>query len=201
MNLPNKLSILRVILVPVFVAVLVIPYEMGLFAENEALIRIFAAVVFVITALTDMLDGKIARKYNLITDFGKFIDPLADKFMVFGALIAMLYVFENIQPIFIWAALIVIFRELAITSLRLLISKSSGKVVAAAWLGKVKTVTQVVCIVTILIEPVILPFMPKLFAFEIPLLSFITIIAMTVMTLWSGIDYFKSYWSVIDPSK
>ena len=201
MNLPNKLSILRVILVPVFVAVLVVPYEIGLFTEHESLIRIIAAAVFIITALTDMLDGKIARKYNLITDFGKFIDPLADKFMVFGALIAMLYVFENIQPIFIWAALIVIFRELAITSLRLLISKSSGKVVAAAWLGKVKTVTQVICIVTILVEPIIMPFMPTLFPFQIPLLSLITIIAMTVMTLWSGIDYFRSYWDVLDPTK
>ena len=203
MNLPNKLSILRVILVPVFVAVLVVPFELGLFAEHEILVRIIAAAVFLITALTDMLDGKIARKYNLITDFGKFIDPLADKFMVFGALIALLYVFENIQTIFIWAALIVIFRELAITSLRLLISKSSGKVVAAAWLGKVKTVTQVVCIMTILLEPVVLPFdfMPKLFSFEIPILSFVTIIVMTVMTLWSGIDYFRCYWDVIDPTK
>lgn len=201
MNLPNKLSLLRVILVPIFVAVLVVPYEMGLFETHESLIRIIAAAVFAVTAFTDMLDGKIARKYNLITDFGKFIDPLADKFMVFGALIAMLYVFENIQPIFIWAALIVIFRELAITSLRLLISKSSGTVVAAAWLGKVKTVTQVVCIVTILIEPVILPISPTFFSFEIPLLSLVTIISMTVMTLWSGIDYFRCYYSVIDPTK
>lgn len=199
MNLPNKLSILRVILVPVFVAVLVIPYEFGLFEKFNIWLRIIAAAVFILTALTDMIDGKIARRFNMVTDFGKFIDPLADKFMVFGAMIAILYCFEEIQPIFIWATLIVIFRELAITSLRLLISSSSGKVVAAAWLGKVKTVTQVICICTILLEPVIFPMIPSIFGVQ--LLTIVTIIAMTVMTIWSGIDYVKSYWSVLDPTK
>lgn len=186
-------------MVPIFVAVLVIPYELGLLEKYGTWVRIAAAAVFILTALTDMLDGKIARKFNMITDFGKFIDPLADKFMVFGALIGILYCFENLQPLFIWATLIVIFRELAITSLRLLISNSSGKVVAAAWLGKVKTVTQVICIVTVILEPVIWPTSPAIF--NIPILSLVTIVAMIVMTLWSGIDYVKSYWSVLDPTK
>ncbi len=199
MNLPNKLSILRVIMVPLFVAVLVIPpipETVGSLADN--IIRIIAAVLFVITALTDMLDGMIARKYNMITDFGKFIDPLADKFMVFGAMLAILYRFEYLRPIFIWAALIVIFRELAITSMRLIVSSNSGIVVAAKWLGKVKTVTQVICILTILLEPVFTARTPLA---DMHIFAYLTIIAMMVMTIWSGVDYIKSYWKVLDPTK
>ena len=198
MNLPNKLSILRVIMVPLFVAVLAIPpvAEVGSLADN--IIRIIAAVLFVLTAFTDMLDGMIARKYNMITDFGKFIDPLADKFMVFGAMLAILYRFDYLRPIFIWAALIVIFRELAITSMRLLVSSNSGIVVAAKWLGKVKTVTQVICILTILLEPV---FTAKTPLADMHIFAYLTIIAMMVMTIWSGIDYMKSYWRVLDPTK
>lgn len=199
MNLPNKLSILRVLMVPLFVAVLVIPpvaENVGSLYDN--IIRIIAAVLFVLTALTDMLDGMIARKYNMITDFGKFIDPLADKFMVFGAMLAILYRFDYLRPIFIWAALIVIFRELAITSMRLIVSSNSGIVVAAKWLGKVKTVTQVICILTILLEPVILQATPIA---NMHIFSYVTIIAMMVMTLWSGFDYMKSYWKVLDPTK
>ena len=191
MNLPNKLSILRVILVPFFVLVMVLPFEGAL----DNWIRIIAAAVFILTALTDMLDGQIARRCNLVTDFGKFIDPLADKFMVFGAMLGILYRFDYIRPVFIWAALIVIFRELAITSMRLIVVNKSGTVVAAAWLGKVKTVTQVVCIVTVLLNPVVLP-QDKYY-----ILSYVTIFAMTAMTLWSGIDYMKAYWPLLDPNK
>ena len=190
MNLPNKLSILRVILVPFFVLVMVLPVGGAL----DTWIRIIAAAVFILTAFTDMLDGKIARKYNLVTDFGKFIDPLADKFMVFGAMLGILYRFDYIRPVFIWASLIVIFRELAITSMRLIVVNKSGTVVAAAWLGKVKTVTQVVCIVTVLLDPVIFPNGHYI-------LSYVTITAMTVMTIWSGIDYMRAYWSLLDPNK
>ena len=192
MNLPNKLSILRVILVPLFVLVMVLP--VGKDSSYDTWLRIIAAAVFILTALTDMLDGKIARKYNLVTDFGKFIDPLADKFMVFGAMLGILYRFDYIRPVFIWASLIVIFRELAITSMRLIVVNKSGTVVAAAWLGKVKTVTQVVCIVTVLLDPVIFPNGHYV-------LTYVTITAMTIMTLWSGIDYMKAYWSLLDPNK
>ncbi len=192
MNLPNKLSILRVILVPLFVLVMVLPVDKE--SSYDTWLRIIAAAVFILTALTDMLDGKIARRCNLVTDFGKFIDPLADKFMVFGAMLGILYRFDYIRPVFIWAALIVIFRELAITSMRLIVVNKSGTVVAAAWLGKVKTVTQVVCIVTVLLDPVVLPNGHYI-------LSYVTIVAMTVMTLWSGIDYIKAYWPLLDPNK
>ena len=185
MNLPNKLTVLRVILVPVFMLFLCVP--MGL---SDTLVRVIAAVLFALTSLTDMLDGKIARKYNMVTDFGKLMDPLADKFLVFGAMLGILVYCADLRPIFVWAAAIVMLRELAVTSLRLLAASQSGAVIAAAWLGKVKTVTQVVCILCVILEPVILPF-PRFTQYH--LLSYVTIAAMIVMTIWSGVEYFTAY--------
>ena len=185
MNLPNKLTVLRVILVPVFMLFLCVP--MGL---SDTLVRVIAAVLFALTSLTDMLDGKIARKYNMVTDFGKLMDPLADKFLVFGAMLGILVYCADLRPIFVWAAAIVMLRELAVTSLRLLAASQSGAVIAAAWLGKVKTVTQVVCILCVILEPVILPF-PLCTQYH--LLSYVTIAAMIVMTIWSGVEYFTAY--------
>ena len=185
MNLPNKLTVLRVILVPVFMLFLCVP--MGL---SDTLVRVIAAVLFALTSLTDMLDGKIARKYNMVTDFGKLMDPLADKFLVFGAMLGILVYCADLRPVFVWAAAIVMLRELAVTSLRLLAASQSGAVIAAAWLGKVKTVTQVVCILCVILEPVILPV--PLFT-QYHLLSYVTIAAMIVMTIWSGVEYFTAY--------
>lgn len=193
MNLPNKLTVFRIITVPVFLLFLAAPLPL-----SDTCIRIVTAVVFALTSLTDMVDGKIARKYNLITDFGKFMDPLADKFLVFAAMLGILVRFDYLRPVFVWAAAIVIFRELAVTSIRLVAAGKSGLVIAASWLGKVKTTTQMVCIVSILLEPVILPW--KAFR-EYHVLSYFTIAAMTVMTLWSGIDYLKKYWKFLDPEK
>lgn len=195
MNLPNRLSIMRVIMVPIFMIAVVLPESI----IPDTWSRIIGAAIFILTALTDMLDGMIARRCNMITDFGKFIDPLADKFMVFGAMLAILYKYEYIRPVFIWVALIVIFRELAITSMRLIVSSNAGVVIAAAWLGKVKTVTQILCIITILLEPVLIPETSPLY--DLHLFTWITMAAMTIMTIWSGIDYMKSYWQFIDPTK
>lgn len=189
MNLPNKLSIFRIILVPFFMLFIAWP----VFGDFYS--RIVAAVIFTIASLTDMIDGKIARKHNLITNFGKFIDPLADKFLVFGALITMLASYTYLKG-FVLVATVVFFRELAVTSMRLLVVNNSGTVVAASWLGKVKTVTQIVCIITILIEPVIFGKIP--FFEEYHPLSYITMAVMTVMTLWSGIDYLRAYLPGID---
>lgn len=191
LNLPNKLTIIRIFLVPVFMIITIA-------VPDETLCRILAATVFILTALTDMLDGKIARKRGLITNFGKFMDPLADKFMVFGALLSILYRFADIRPVFIWAAAIVMFRELAVTSIRLVACGQEGLVIAASWLGKIKTVTQVVCISTVLLEPVIFPFPPFQ---EWHVLSYITIAAMTLMTIWSGADYLRHYWKFITPNE
>ena len=196
MNLPNKLTIFRILMVPVFLVLFVV--EIPCLSENA--MRIATAAVFAVTSLTDMVDGKIARKYGLVTDFGKFMDPLADKFLVFSALLGILTneYFAELRRVFVWAAAIVIFRELAVTSIRLVAAGKSGMVIAASWLGKIKTTTQMICIVTVLLEPVIFPF--KIFR-EQHLLSYITIAAMTLMTLWSGIDYLKTYWKFLDPEK
>ncbi len=196
MNLPNKLTLLRIMMVPVFLVVLVAPIPW-----SETTMRIVAAALFAVTSLTDMVDGKIARKYNLITDFGKFMDPLADKFLVFAAMLGILVndAFSDLRPVFVWAAAIVIFRELAVTSIRLVAAGKSGLVIAASWLGKIKTTTQMVGIVAVFLEPVIFPFF-RPFA-EWHILSYVFIALMTIMTLWSGIDYLARYWKFLDPEK
>ena len=130
MNLPNKLTILRVLLVPVFVACI-------LYIPNVIVRGLVSAAVFGLTAFTDMLDGKIARKYNLITNFGKFMDPLADKFMVFAALLSITVVSGGIlQSVMVWVSAIVFFRELAVTSIRLVCSGAGAGVIAASFFGK-----------------------------------------------------------------
>ena len=192
MNLPNKLTVLRMIMVPIFLVILVAPLPIP-----EAAVRIAAAVIFALTSLTDMLDGKIARKYNLVTDFGKLMDPLADKFLVIGAMLGILVRFDYLKDVFFWAVAIVVFRELAVTAIRGIAAQKKGLVVAASWLGKVKTTTQMICILAILLETLI-PFAPFT---EWHLLSYITMAIMAVMTLWSGIDYLKAYWPLLDPEK
>ena len=199
MNLPNKLSVLRICLVPVFVIIMMLPES--LFKGFDVWGSIIGVLIFIIASFTDMLDGKIARKYNLITDFGKFIDPLADKFMVIGALLVILYKYENIRPVFIWATIIVIFRELAVTSIRLVASSSSGIVIAANYLGKIKTCTQIVCICTVIIEPLIYKIEALEFLTKYMPLSYLTTALMIVFTLWSGINYIVSYWKYLDPEK
>ncbi len=193
MNLPNKLTIIRMCIVPIFLFLLCVPLPI-----SETVLRIIAAVIFILTSLTDMIDGKIARKYNLVTDFGKFMDPLADKLLVISAMLGILVRFDYIRSVFVWAAAIVIFREFAVTSLRMVASNKTGIVIAAAWLGKVKTTTQMICIVCVLLEPVILPF--PIFA-EHHILSYITTAVMTFMTLWSGFDYLKTYAPYIGTTK
>ena len=195
MNLPNNLTLFRIFMVPVFLVVLVAPLPW-----SETAMRIVAAALFAVTSLTDTVDGKIARKYNLITDFGKFMDPLADKFLVFSAMLGILVndAFASLRPVFVWAAAIVIFRELAVTSIRLVAAGKSGLVIAASWLGKIKTTTQMVCIVFVFLEPVVFPWTPFR---EWHILSYIFTAIMAVMTLWSGIDYLRKYWKFLDPEK
>ena len=195
MNLPNKLTMFRIMMVPVFLVLLCVPQIEAAIGETALLIA--TAAVFAVTSLTDMIDGKIARKFGLITDFGKFMDPLADKFLVMAAMLGILVRFEDLRPVFVWAAAVVIFREFAVTSLRLVCAQKAGKVIAAAWLGKVKTTTQMICIVCILLEPLI----PDPLFREHHVLSYVTVAVMTVMTLWSGIDYLRLYWPYIGETK
>ena len=135
MNLPNKLTLGRIILVPFFVAALLIPFPFH---------NIAALLLFIAASITDLLDGKIARKRNLITDFGKFADPLADKILVLSALLC----FIQLGWCDCAAVIIVLLREFSVTSIRL-IAAAKGEVIAANMWGKVKTVTQIVAIVAI----------------------------------------------------
>ena len=201
MNLPNKLTVLRMIMVPIFVVVMMI--------SNAIWADIVGVVLFAAASLTDMLDGKIARKHNLVTDFGKFMDPLADKFMVIGAMMVILY--KNLtaeEPnklfgiLFFCALLIVVFRELAVTAMRLLVSGSSGIVVAANMLGKIKTCTQIACVILCIVEPILCDAIPALAGLKAYLpLSIITTAAMAFFTLLSGINYIAGYWKYMDPKK
>ncbi len=136
MNLPNKLTLCRIFLVPLMVAALLIEFPFN---------NLVALAIFAIASITDLLDGKIARKYNLITDFGKFADPLADKILV---LAAMLCFVQNGWCDCV-AVIIVLLREFSVTSIRL-IAASKGKVIAANIFGKVKTVSQMIAIITIM---------------------------------------------------
>ena len=163
MNLPNKLTVLRIALIPVFMAVL----YWGFPGANYV-----ALVIFILASLTDLLDGKIARARNLVTDFGKFADPLADKMLVTAA---MLW-FVEIGQMPAWALLIVICREFAVSGLRMLAS-DAGRVIAAGWSGKVKTASTMVCVV--------LMFLP------IPaVLNTVCVWVIVVTTLYSGVEYF-----------
>lgn len=199
LNLPNKITLARLILVPVFMIVLMLPLP-------DTLSRIVSAVLFIGIALTDMFDGKIARGRGLITDFGKLLDPIADSFMIFGAMLAILAKYHDddlFRTAFMAASSIVILRELAITSIRLVAKGASGIVIAASMLGKIKTVVQIACIVSILLEPVVIGGIFSLFGVEypFPFLSYFLMAAMVVLTVWSGADYIKKYWRFLDPTK
>lgn len=191
LNVPNLLSLLRVLLVPVFVLSLLLMRDIPLWGA------IVPTVVYALTALTDMLDGKIARKYNLVTDFGKFIDPLADKFMVIGSMMAidaLMFVNGETLCAYILLALnlLILFRELAVTSLRLVVAGKSGIVVAASLFGKIKTVSQMVGTVIILLEPLV---------WNGRIASYVMMAIMAFSTLFSGIDYMKAYLPHIDTNE
>ena len=207
MNLPNKLTVMRLCLVPVILIVgflpnSIIPHYLSCF---------ICAVLFIGTSVTDMLDGRIARRDGLITDFGKFLDPVADKFMVIGALFVLLYKFENLRLIMIATLIIVVFRELAVTSMRLVVSTGEGIVIAANKLGKIKTVSQIVAISTAFLEPVVQVVFKwilelatdKQFTWSTGIvpLTWATIAFSLVMTVWSGVNYIKAYWKYLDPEK
>ena len=167
MNLPNKLTTLRVIMIPFFVFFLL--WQNG---ENRTF-RMIALALFIIASLTDLLDGKIARKYNLVTNFGKFMDPLADKLLVCSALICLIEL--NALPV--WMVIIIISREFIISGFRL-IASDNGVVIAASYWGKFKTTFQMVSVVLLILD--------------IPALAFVTTICVwiaLVLTIVSLVDY------------
>lgn len=207
LNLPNKLTVLRLFLVPIFLIIGFLPESVIPFHIS----CLICAVLFIGTALTDMFDGKIARRDNLITDFGKFLDPVADKFMVIGALFVILYKFPRMYIPMMITLIVIVFRELAVTSMRLVVSTGEGIVIAANSLGKIKTVSQIVAISTAFLEPVVqvifkiiieLVTGDKLFwRTDIVPLTWASVAFSLVMTVWSGVNYIKSYWKYLDPEK
>ena len=179
MNLPNKLTILRVIMIPFFVAFLML--------ENGAntTYRYIAAALFIIASLTDLLDGKIARKYNLVTNFGKFMDPLADKLLVCSALICMI----ELGQLPAWMVIIIISREFIISGFRL-VASDNGVVIAASYWGKFKTTFQMIGVVLLILN--------------IPALSMVTGIVIWIavaLTVISLVDYIVKNAGVLKEGK
>ena len=167
MNLPNKLTVLRICMIPFFVAALL--YEGGT-SQN---MRILADILFIAASLTDLLDGKIARKYNLVTNFGKFMDPLADKLLVCSALICLI----ELGQLPAWVVIIIISREFIISGFRL-VAADNGIVIAASYWGKFKTVFQMTAVILLI--------------FNIPSLALLTNIVLAVavvLTVVSLADY------------
>ena len=215
MNLPNKLTVVRLIMVPIFMAVMLVPIFVPF--QNAAVdmyLNLAGVVIFILAAVTDFLDGKIARKNNLVTDFGKFLDPLADKFMVIGAMLCIFLAncMEEVgsRPLailFFAALVVVIFRELAVTSIRLVASSSKGVVIAANFLGKFKTVTQIVAVCAAIIEPILWRFLITIFSMEakfllaFPPITFIATILSIYLTIHSGLNYIIGAWKYLDPEK
>lgn len=176
MNLPNKLTLARAVLVPVFLTFLLIPA----IPYNY----LFACIVFAIASLTDYFDGKIARSRNIVTTFGKFLDPLADKILVTGALIA----FVQLGLAHSVAVIIIVARDFMVSGIRMLAVSSNGKVIAANWWGKVKTALQMIVILVVLAACQMAAGSAPLFS-AVQLWSGIAVWALAAYTLFSGIVY------------
>ena len=167
MNLPNKLTVLRVCMIPFFVVMLLLNG-----GENQTY-RYIAAAIFIVASLTDMLDGKIARKYNLVTNFGKFMDPLADKLLVCSALICLV----DLKQLPAWMVIVIISREFIISGFRL-VASDNGIVIAASYWGKFKTTFQMISVILLIVR--------------IPALTVLTQICVwtaRVLTVISLVDY------------
>ncbi|MEE0772627.1 MAG: CDP-diacylglycerol--glycerol-3-phosphate 3-phosphatidyltransferase [Anaerovoracaceae bacterium] len=167
MNLPNKLTMGRILAIPVFIVVFLMGYNYA------------AAVIFILAALTDMLDGHIARKYNLVTNFGKLMDPLADKLLVMSALLCLVQVGDVAG----WMVIVILGREFIITGMRQ-VAAAQGIVIAAGTTGKIKTITQMIAIPLLLLEN--WPF--SMLSFELPMDMVFLWLAL-IMTVISGAEY------------
>lgn len=195
-NLPNVLTVIRAILVPVFMVLVIFPI-----LPDETVTRLVGAALFGVISFTDMLDGHLARKYNIVTDFGKFLDPLADKLLVLGAMLSLV-LFNGMKEgdygfavACTFATFIVLLRELAVTSLRLLAKKADGKVIAANMAGKIKTVSQIVFVIAAMLEPLLVGDYPA--GFRFPFITYVSLAVMVYMTVYSGIKYFMIYLPMI----
>ena len=177
MTTASRITLIRVILIPVFMLLLYL-------SKGAEALKWAALAVFIIASLTDMVDGKIARKYNQVSDFGKFLDPLADKLLVISAMC----IFCQWQLFPAWALMIVLAREFAVTGLRL-IAVQKGRVIAAGWSGKVKTFSTMVALCIWIVFH------------EWEWLNWVIILAIVLPTLYSGVEYFIQNWDVLDLKK
>lgn len=180
MNLPNKLTVLRVILIPFFVFFLMAPYFPGYG-------NYIAVAIFIVASLTDMLDGKIARKYHLVTNFGKFMDPLADKLLVCSAMICLV----ETRQLAAWIVIVIIAREFIISGFRL-VAADNGVVIAASYWGKFKTTFQMLMVIVLILD-IAHP------AFQV-LGTALTYIAL-ILTIVSLIDYIAKNKDVLKEQK
>lgn len=192
MNLPNKITISRIFLIPLFLIVLTINFDWGeINIGNNTLpvTQLVGSIIFIIASLTDWLDGYIARKYNLITNMGKFLDPLADKLLVSAAFIMLIEL--QIAPA--WIIIVIISREFAITGFRL-VASGEGVVLAASSMGKLKTVSQILAVIFLMLNN--FPF-----SYTIIPVDVIMLYIALIFTVWSGLDYFIKNWNVMRDSK
>ncbi|WP_026105041.1 CDP-diacylglycerol--glycerol-3-phosphate 3-phosphatidyltransferase [Halalkalibacterium ligniniphilum] len=182
MNLPNKITISRICLIPLFLVFLLAPINLGTwqgFGVDIPTAHLLAVFLFIVASATDWLDGYYARKLQLVTNFGKFLDPLADKLLITAALIGLV----ELQLLPAWMAIVIISREFAVTGIRL-VASAEGEVIAASNLGKLKTVSQIVAISALMLYNA--PFSAIGFPF-----ATIAIWIATILTIISGIDYFQ----------
>ncbi|MBQ7399184.1 MAG: CDP-diacylglycerol--glycerol-3-phosphate 3-phosphatidyltransferase [Clostridia bacterium] len=190
MNTPNKLTIIRIVMVPLFMISLMLTKNMD-DGAGKVILLLVSALLFGGAAITDFIDGKMARKYNLVTNFGKFMDPLADKFMVIGALIAAAYVYDNLRLWLLITIAITVFRELAVSGVRLVAVNADNVVIAAAMPGKIKTFSQCIFMELVILEPLLLGGI-DFFATYTPL-TYICMAVMVFFTIYSGMQYLKAY--------
>ncbi len=189
MNTPNKLTIFRIILVPVMVIFSLINIPVNIL--GVPLNFIIMDVIFIIASITDKLDGYLARKNNQITNFGKFLDPIADKILVVSAMLILV----GAGKLPSWIPIIIITREFAVSGYRLIAVEENGKVIAASVWGKLKTVTQMIAIILAFVDVngfgAIFSGSLNGFAFVLNLITTIMMIICTIATIFSGYDYLK----------
>lgn len=187
MNLPNKITVARILLIPIMI---IIPFfNIQGMIGNVTYSNLIILAIFLIASFTDFLDGYLARKNNLVTTFGKFLDPIADKLLVLSALIMLV----EIGQIPGWIPIIIAAREFIVSGIRML-AAGEGNIIAASWLGKVKTVSQMVAISLAFVDTnVFMGFLSEEMSTGALVLNIIMSLAMlisVVTTIWSGVDYF-----------
>jgi CDP-diacylglycerol---glycerol-3-phosphate 3-phosphatidyltransferase len=192
MNIPNRITVSRIFLIPLFLIIMLVPFNWGnmyLLGVSLPVTHFVGALIFIVASATDWVDGYYARKYNLVTNMGKFLDPLADKLLVSAALIVLV----ELRYAPSWIVIVIISREFAVTGLRLLLA-GEGEVVAANMLGKIKTWAQIVAISALLLHNILFEMISFPFAQ-------VALWVALIFTIWSGWDYFVKNSHVLKNSK